>query len=99
MTITTEDVRYIANLAQLEIDEQELPSFVNHMSEIVEYFNQLSQLETDTVSPTYNVLDLTNVTRPDEIRHASMVEMILENAPKKDGHFFCVPTTVEKKAR
>ncbi len=99
MKISKEKVQYTAQLAHLEIEEEKMEDFVKQFNQIIDYFELLNELDTSNIEPTYNVLDLKNVYREDIVKKGFTEDELLKNAPKKDGHFFCVPTTVEKKVK
>ncbi|NEP56428.1 MAG: Asp-tRNA(Asn)/Glu-tRNA(Gln) amidotransferase subunit GatC [Symploca sp. SIO2G7] len=89
--IDKEEVYKVANLARLEMTEEEAQQMTAQMSSILEYFEQLSELDTDNVPPTTRAIDVSNVTRPDELRPYPNREAILKEAPEPDGDFFRVP--------
>ena len=89
--IKTEDVRKIALLARLEINEQEETQFCGQLNSILEYFEQLDQLDTDTVAPTTRAIEVSNVLRQDHCEPYQNRDSLLEEAPEQDGDFFRVP--------
>jgi aspartyl-tRNA(Asn)/glutamyl-tRNA(Gln) amidotransferase subunit C len=89
--IDREQVHKVANLARLEMTEEEEEQIATQMSSILDYFEQLSELNTDNVLPTTRAIDLSNVTRADELRPYPNREAILKEAPDQDGDFFKVP--------
>jgi aspartyl-tRNA(Asn)/glutamyl-tRNA(Gln) amidotransferase subunit C len=99
MPVTEKDVDYIANLAYLSIKPEEKERVVQQMSQIIDYVEQLNQVDTSQIPSTGNVLGLTNVCRPDQVKPSFPPESILANAPQQDSNYFCVPTTVEKKIK
>lgn len=66
--IDREQVHKVANLARLELTAEEEEQFATQMNSILEYFEQLSELDTQDVAPTTRAIDVSNVTRPDELR-------------------------------
>lgn len=93
--IDREQVRRVANLARLEITAEEEEQLTAQMSSILEYFEQLSELDTDNVPPTTRAIDVSNVTRPDELQPYPDREAILKEAPDQDGDFFKVPKILQ----
>ncbi len=89
--IDREQVHKVANLARLEMTEEEEEQMATDMSSVLDYFQQLSELDTDNVPPTTRAIDVSNVTRADELRPDSNREAILKEAPDPDGDFFRVP--------
>lgn len=93
--IDREQVRKVANLARLEMEPEEEEQFATQMNSILEYFEQLSELDTQDVAPTTRAIDVSNVTRPDELRPYPDREAILKEAPDPDGDFFKVPKILQ----
>ena len=93
--IDREQVRKVANLARLEMEPEEEEQFASQMNSILEYFEQLSELDTQDVAPTTRAIDVSNVTRPDELRPYPDREAILNEAPDPDGDFFKVPKILQ----
>ncbi len=91
MTIDNEQVRKVAHLARLELKPEEEEKFTTQLSSILEYFEQLSELDTETVPPTTRAIDVSNITRDDLLEPFPNREEILSCAPEQDGDFFKVP--------
>ena len=66
-TITTDDVRHLADLSSLQMSDAEIESLRADIENIINYVNQLDELDTDSVEPTYQVTRLQNIWRNDEI--------------------------------
>ena len=90
-TIDREQVRKVAHLARLELTEAEEEKFTTQLSSILDYFNQLSELNTDDVPPTARAIDVSNVTRSDNLETYANRDEILESAPEQEGDYFRVP--------
>lgn len=91
MIIDNEQVRKVAHLARLELDSEEEEMFTTQLSSILEYFEQLSELDTEVVPPTTRAIDVNNVTRKDSLEPFPYREDILSCAPEQNGDFFKVP--------
>ena len=91
MIIDREEVKKVANLARLEITPEEEAQFTTQLSSILEYFQQLSELDTTDVSPTTRAIDISNVTRSDFNQAYEDREALLEAAPEREDDFFRVP--------
>ncbi len=89
--IDLEQVRKVANLARLELTAEEEKEFLPQLNSILDYFQQLSELDTTDVQPTTRAIDVSNVTRPDELRPYPDRDALLGEAPEQDGDFFKVP--------
>ena len=71
-TITNDDVRHLAHLSSLQMSDAEVESLRADIEKIINYINQLDELDTDGVEPTYQVTGLQNVWRDDEIIDSSV---------------------------
>ncbi len=89
--IDKEQVRKVAHLARLELTPQEEEQFTNQLGSILDYFEQLSELDVTDVPPTTRAIDVSNVTRQDELQPYCDRNMLLESAPLQEGDFFKVP--------
>lgn len=95
MLITKKDVEYVAALARLEFSEEEKEKYTEQLNVILEYVNQLNELDTEGVKPTYHVLPVNNVMREDEVRPSMDRGKVLMNAPDRDMGCFRVPRIIE----
>jgi aspartyl-tRNA(Asn)/glutamyl-tRNA(Gln) amidotransferase subunit C len=89
--ISREQVHKVAHLARLELTEHEEAEFTTQLGSILDYFEQLSELDTSKVKPTTRAIEVTNITRLDELQPFRDRESILAIAPEVDGDFFKVP--------
>ena len=89
--IEREEVRKVSHLARLKLTDEEEKEFTTQLNSILEYFEQLSELDTTDVAPTTRAIEVTNVTRPDELQPFGEREALLSAAPDQDGDFFRVP--------
>lgn len=88
MSLTLADVEHVAALARLGLDADEKARLREQLSSILEHIAALNEIDTDAIAPTAQVVDLTNVLRPDEIRPSLPREAILANAPRQSDGFF-----------
>lgn len=93
-----EQVRHVAFLARLELSPEEEETFTQQLGDILTYVEQLQELDTESVDPTFHALDTPQVTRADEVKPWSDLEAILENAPDRDEQFFKVPRILNAEA-
>lgn len=97
MSLSRQQVEHIARLARVGLSEEDVDQFSEQLSEILEYFEQLSQVDTEGVPPTAHTLPLHNVMRgDDEPRPALEQEEVLANAPLRDGDHFRVKVILEE---
>lgn len=112
MKVTDKDVSYVADLANLELTEEERAHMLRDLNSILEYIDRLSELDTDTVAPMAHVSDRYGVDESQQgsqrfayaIRHdvkeglrkSLPQDVALNNAPDTDGRFFEVPKVIER---
>ncbi|MCM8768106.1 MAG: Asp-tRNA(Asn)/Glu-tRNA(Gln) amidotransferase subunit GatC [Candidatus Omnitrophica bacterium] len=92
--VTTEEVKYLANLARIALTEEEAIRLEKDLEQILEYVSQLEAIDTTAVEPTYHVLPPTNVWREDKVVASLSPEETLANAPEKSDNFFKVPRVI-----
>lgn len=96
MAISRAEVRHVAHLARLGLDDQELDRMAEQLSHILDAMEALRALDTSAIPPTAQVIPLTNVLREDVPRPCPPVEAVLANAPRvRDGQFL-VPRVLEE---
>lgn len=93
--IDRDQVHKVAHLARLELTAAEEAQFATQLSSILEYFEQLSELDTTNVQPTTRAIDVSNITRPDDLKPYPNREAILNGAPDRNEDFFKVPRIME----
>ena len=67
MKIAREDIVHLASLSNFSLSDQEIESLGKDLEDIIGYISQLNELNTDDIEPTYQVFEMENVWRPDEI--------------------------------
>jgi aspartyl-tRNA(Asn)/glutamyl-tRNA(Gln) amidotransferase subunit C len=90
MKLSREEVLHIARLARLGLDEAEIDKFSEQLSNLLEHFRVLQQVDTTGVPPTAQSIALQNVIRSDETQASLPADQVLANAPQKEGDFFRV---------
>jgi aspartyl-tRNA(Asn)/glutamyl-tRNA(Gln) amidotransferase subunit C len=93
--ITRDDVQKVAALARLQLDDDQLDRMTADLGGILDHIAKLSELRTDHISPTSQVLDLSNVLREDCVRPSLPAEAILANAPDREDSSFRVRAVLE----
>jgi aspartyl-tRNA(Asn)/glutamyl-tRNA(Gln) amidotransferase subunit C len=97
MRITEKDVTYVADLANLELTDQERLRMARDLNSILDYIDRLNELDTANVPPlAQTVLQAVDVGREDALRPSLPHAAALANAPDSDGDFFKVPKVIEK---
>jgi aspartyl-tRNA(Asn)/glutamyl-tRNA(Gln) amidotransferase subunit C len=95
MSLTAREVQWVAHLARLQLTEAELQTMTRQLSAIVDYVDQLKQVNTDGVEPMAHALAVHNVFRDDEAASSLPVGDALANAPQRRGDFYSVPAVLE----
>ena len=93
--LSEQQVRAIADLARLELSEDDIARYQQQLSDILVYFQKLEELDTSQLDPTSSVLPLTNVMRSDEAGEPLPVADVIANAPDSDGEQFRVPAVLD----
>jgi len=112
MKVTEQDVAYVADLANLELSEDERRGMLRDLNSILEYVDRLNELDTSDVPPMAQVSDRYGVDQgkqgserfayatrgdvPEGLRKSLPHEEALANAPHADEHFFQVPKVIER---
>jgi aspartyl-tRNA(Asn)/glutamyl-tRNA(Gln) amidotransferase subunit C len=95
MSLSADDVRWVAHLARLELTEAELATMTRQLGAILDYVQQLQQVNTEGVEPLAHPLPVQNVFRPDEPAPSLPVDEALANAPRRSGNFYSVPAVLD----
>jgi len=95
MSITADEVRHIALLSRLELRDDEVETFTNHLGQILQYAEKLKSLNVDNVEPTSHAIPLFNIMRDDRVEESLDREDALQNAPDRADPYFRVPKTTE----
>jgi aspartyl-tRNA(Asn)/glutamyl-tRNA(Gln) amidotransferase subunit C len=93
--LTREEVEHIAKLARLGLSEEDIVKFEEQLSEILDQFDVLRQLDTEDVPPTAHTLPLENVFSRDQARDSFPPADILANAPLSEEDLFRVRAVLE----
>lgn len=95
MSTDIQTIRKIAHLARLEFNEEKEQEVLQDLNKILNWVDQLSQLDTEHVAPLIHMSEEVNVLREDEPRNTVPHDQALLNAPKKDSDYFRVPKVLE----
>jgi len=95
MKLSREEVLHIALLARLGLTEAEVDKFSQQLSNILESFEALQQVDTSDIPPTAQSIALQNVLREDEVAPSLPPDDVLANAPQQEGDFFRVRAVLE----
>lgn len=91
MSVSLDEVRHLAALSEINLNDDELTSLTADIDNIVDYINQLDELDTDNVEPTFQLTGLHNIWREDTIEPQLPREKLLELAPAAENNQVKVP--------
>jgi len=95
MSLSIEEVHKVAKLARLELSDADAPRMAEQLNRILEYVDQLQQVNTDGVEPLAHPLPVQNVFRDDVPQPSLPVDEALKNAPVRNGNYFGVPAVFD----
>ena len=93
--LSEDDIRKVAELARLNLSEQEVTELRPQLSKLIDYVAVLEEVDTEEVEPMVHAVEQTNVFRDDVPTESLPRDEALANAPKTDGKFFLVPPIIE----
>ncbi len=89
--ISSSDVRKVAQLARLELPDDQIETYTKQLEDILSYVNHLQEIDTQNVPPTTRAVEVVNAMRDDLVDVKCSREDILNQAPHREGDFFRVP--------
>ena len=95
MRLTDDEVRNIAALARVAMTNDEVEQMRDQLSNILEHFDVLNQVDTDSVEPTGHTVGLVSVMREDEVDESFPREDMLANVPRREDDFVRVKAVLE----
>ena len=95
MKIDKDSIKKIAHLARLEFDESSTEKMSSDMSQILDWVEQLNEVDTTGIEPLTTMSSEVNVMREDKVGNHLSHEAGLKNAPKRDSDYFRVPKVLE----
>ena len=93
--ISENDVRYIAGLARIHLEDEEVPPLTKDLEAILGYITKLEKLDVTDIEPTSHALPMKNVYREDEVKASLSHEEALKIAVEKENGAFKVPKVIE----
>ena len=94
--ITKDEVKKVAHLARLELNENEIHNHAEQLEKILDYIIQLEKIDTDDVPCTTRAIEVINVFRKDENKNFDSTEELLELAPSREDEYFKVPKIINE---
>ncbi len=95
MSLTLEQVKQIAYLARIGIDDEDAGRYTHDLSSILEFVAQMNTVDTETIEPMAHPLDLPQRLRPDEVTEENQREKFLAVAPAVENGLYLVPKVIE----
>ena len=95
MSVDAATVRRIAHLARIAVTEAEVPHLQGELNAMLDFVEQLSEVNVDGVEPMTSVTPMEMKKRRDEVTDGGIADVIVANAPATQDHFFLVPKVVE----
>ncbi len=95
MSIDKNQVKKVAKLSRISLDNKNLESLSHDLASILKVVEQLNELDTNNVKPPNSIVDKSLESREDKVNDGKIKEEILKNAPDKNEDFFIVPKVVE----
>lgn len=95
MALTIDEVRKVARLARLELDDAEMAQQGRHLNDLLARIEELQALDVEGIEPTSHSIPLFNVLRDDTARPSLTRDEVLQNAPEARDGCFVVPRIIE----
>ncbi len=95
MSLTTDEVKKIAHLARLGIDEQNIENYAQDLSRMLDLMTQMNTLDTDDVPPMAHPLDQKQRLRPDEVTEYNQRDKFQAIAPQVENGLYLVPKVID----
>ena len=94
--ITKEEVKKVAHLARLELNEDAINNHAEQLEKILEYIKQLEKIDTHAVPCTTRAIEVINVFRKDEKKNSDCKQELLELSPSREDDYFKVPKIINE---
>ena len=94
--ITKEEVKKVAHLARLELNDNEINNHAKQLEKILDYIRHLEAIDTGDVPCTTRAIEVTNVFRKDEKKNFDCTEELLELSPSREDKYFKVPKIINE---
>ena len=95
--ISSHEVKKVAQLARLELNESEIQKHAEQLENILGYIKQLEKIDTENIPCTTRAIEVVNVLRKDEKKDYENSEELLDLAPSRENQFFKVPKIISDK--
>lgn len=95
MSVTKDDVRKVARLSRIAVTDAHAEELVGELNGILNWIDQLNEVDVDGVEPMTSVVETTLPMREDVVSDGNIQDQVLANAPRSEDGFFVVPKAVE----
>ena len=95
MQVSREEILHIANLANLNIEENEIENYLTNLQDILNFAQIVNSAPTEGLEETIGANDNYNVFRKDEIKEFKETDLLLSNAPEKERDMFQIPKVIQ----
>ncbi len=92
--ISSDEVKKVAQLARLELNESEIQQHAEQLEKILDYIKQLEKINTENIPCTTRAIEVANVLRKDEKKDYTNPEELIDLAPSRENKFFKVPKII-----
>lgn len=93
--ISNDEVKAIARLARIDIDDDHVANFADDLTRILDFVAQMDAVDTSTVEPLAHPLEVAARTRPDEVRESNQRELFQAAAPQTEAGLYLVPKVID----
>ncbi len=95
MQVSREEILHIANLAMLNLEENEIEKYRENLNEILEFSETIKNANTENIDITIGANEAKNIFREDEVKRFEDTNMLLQNAPSQDQNMFKIPKVIQ----
>lgn len=95
MSLTTEQLKHVAHLARIAVDENQVPGLLGDLNNILSYAARLDGVALDGIAPMAHPLDMVQPLRPDAVTESDQRELLQRGAPAVEKGLFLVPKVIE----
>lgn len=95
MQVSKEQLLHIANLARLELEENEVDKYLENLQDILTFAEKVNNAPTEGLGETIGAIDNYNVFRKDEVVEFNDLESLLQNAPSQERNMFKIPKVIQ----
>ncbi len=95
MEVSREEIKHIANLANLNLKEEEVDKYIENLQDILNFANTINNAPIEGLEQSTSVNENCNVFRKDEVKKFEDIQSLLSNAPELQNNMFKVPKVIQ----